>query len=178
MLSKQQFFFYTFGFALLIVGANYTVQFPINDYLTYGAILYPITFLLSDILSEKFTKEEVLKVVRAGVLLAIVPTILIADLRIALASVVTFFLIQQFDVYIFHYIKQKYQHLWWLRNNGSTMISQFFDTSMFFILAFSFVMPFEQVVKLIIGDYMVKIILALADTPFFYFFAIRGVRAR
>lgn len=174
MIEKSTYILFTFMFATLIVGANYTVQFPINDYLTYGAILYPITFLLSDILSEKYSRQEVLKVVRNGALLAVVPTMFLADFRIAAASVVTFFLIQQFDVYLFHFIKQKYQKQWWLRNNGSTLISQFFDTSLFFILAFSFVMPADVLIKLIIGDYMVKVVLALLDTPFFYYFAIRN----
>ena len=63
--------------------------------------------------------------------------------------------------------------MWWLRNNASTMISQFFDTSIFFILAFSFVMPFDLIVKLIIGDYMIKLIMALLDTPIFYLLAIK-----
>ncbi len=160
-------------FALFIIGANYTVQFPINEWLTYGALLYPFTFLLTDILGEKYSKEDVLSVVKKGVLIAIVPTILISDWRIACASIVTFFLVQQLDVRIFHYLKEKYKNLWWLRNNASTMISQLFDTSLFFILAFSFVMPFEMIVKLIIGDYIVKIIIAALDTPLFYLAAIK-----
>ncbi len=78
-------------FALLIIIANYTVQFPINDWLTYGALLFPFTFLLTDILSEKYSKEDVLSVVKIGILLAVIPTIIIADWRIAFASIFTFF---------------------------------------------------------------------------------------
>jgi len=160
-------------FALLIIISNYTVQFPINDWLTYGAVVYPFTFLITDILSEKFSKKEVLKVVKIGSLLAVVPTIFVSDIRIALASIMTFIVVQQIDVQIFHKLKEKYAHLWWLRNNGSTMISQFIDTFMFFILAFSFVMPLDTIIKLIIGDYMIKFIMALLDTPLFYFAVIR-----
>lgn len=160
-------------FAILIIAANYTVQFPINEWLTYGAILYPFTFLLTDVLGERYEKSEVLTVVKLGVAIAIIPTILIADWRIAFASIITFYLIQQLDVKIFHYLKEKYKNLWWLRNNASTMISQFFDTSLFFILSFSFILPFDTILKLIIGDYTIKLIIAFLDTPLFYLLAIK-----
>ncbi len=64
-----------------------------------------------------------------------------ATTRIALASVVTFFAVQILDVKIFHYLKERYLRLWWLRNNASTILSQFFDTLIFFMLAFYGVMP-------------------------------------
>ncbi len=163
-------------FALLIIIANYTVQFPINDWLTYGALLFPFTFLLTDILSEKYSKEDVLGVVKIGILLAVIPTIIIADWRIAFASIFTFFVVQQMDVKIFHILKEKFTAQWWLRNNASTMISSFFDTVLFFMLAFSFILPFDVIVKLIIGDYLVKLTLALLDTPIFYLLAIRVKR--
>lgn len=164
---------YAIIFACLIITANYTVQFPINEWLTYGAIMFPFTFLITDILSEKYTKEEVLSVVKLGIFIAIIPTILISDWRIALASITSFFIVQQLDIKIFHFLKQKYQKQWWLRNNASTITSQFFDTVIFFTLAFSFVMPFDLIVKLIIGDFMIKLIIALMDTPIFYLVAIR-----
>ncbi len=172
-MSKKELYLSSILFALLIIISNYTVQFPINDWLTYGAIVYPFTFLITDILSEKYSKKEVLKVVKIGSLLAIGPTIMVADTRIAIASILTFFIIQQLDVVLFHKLKEKYANLWWLRNNGSTMISQFFDTSLFFILAFSFIMPMDMIIKLIIGDYIVKLVMALLDTPLFYYLAIR-----
>lgn len=172
-MSLKQTYMYGAIFALLIALANYTVQFPINEWITYGALLYPFTFLMSDILSERYTKQETLKVVRVGVVFAIVPTLLVADGRIAFASIVTFLLIQQFDVVIFHALKKKFEKLWWLRNNGSTLTSQLFDTALFFTLAFGGTMPTSMLVKLIIGDYLVKVALALLDTPFFYLFAIK-----
>lgn len=164
---------YAIIFASLIVISNYTVQFPINEWLTYGAIMFPFTFLITDILSEKYSKDDVLSVVKTGILIAVIPTIIISEWRIAFASIVSFYVVQQMDIKIFHYLKNKYQNMWWLRNNASTMISQFFDTSIFFILAFSFIMPFDLIIKLIIGDYMIKLIMALLDTPIFYLVAIK-----
>ncbi len=172
-MSQKVFYFSIALFVSLIVISNYTVQFAINDWLTYGALFYPVTFLLTDILSEKYSKKEVLRVVKYGIAIAIIPTILIADWRIALASISAFLISQTLDVNIFHYLKAKAKKAWWLRNNVSTIISQFVDTIIFFFIAFSFIVPPEQIVKLIIGDYIIKIIMALLDTPFFYAFAIK-----
>ncbi len=164
---------YSVAFAFVIIIANYTVQFPINEWLTYGALLFPVTFLLTDILSEKYSKEDIRDVLKYAIILAIIPTIFIAGWRIAFASIFTFYVVQQLDVRIFQYIKQKYNKQWWLRNNVSTMISSFLDTSLFFLIAFSFVMPIDVITKLIIGDYLIKVSVAILDTPLFYIFAIR-----
>lgn len=172
-MNKKTMYISALFFAIIIVLANYTVQFAINDWLTYGALLFPFSFLMMDILSEKYNKEEVIKVVKIGIILAIIPTIYVSDWRIAFASIGSYFIVQQLNVSIFSYLKQKYYSLWWLRNNASTLISQLFDTTIFFLLAFSFIMPFEDIFKLIIGDYIVKVILTLSDSPLFYLFAIK-----
>lgn len=161
-------------FTFLIVLSNYSVQFAINDYLTWGAIFYPFTFLLGDVLAEKFEKKYVIDIVRISVILAVIPTIFIADLRIAFASLAAFFTAQLLDIHIFYYLKRKFASLWWLRNNASTMISQVIDTTVFFMIAFVFTMPVLDIFKLIIGDYSIKFTFALLDTPFFYYIAIRG----
>jgi len=173
-MSNKVFYSSVAIFAFLIIASNYTVQFPINEWLTYGAIVYPVTFLLTDILGENYSKKEVLRVVLWGIVIAVIPTILIADWRIALASISAFMISQTLDVNIFHIIKKKAEKLWWLRNNVSTIISQAFDTIIFFTVAFAWVLPATVIVKLILGDYMVKIVMALLDTPFFYFIAIKS----
>ena len=172
-MPKSIFIFSVILFVVLIVASNYLVQFPINKWLTYGAITYPITFLMTDILSERYKKKEVLKVVKYGIIFAVLPTFMMSNWRIALASIATFSIVQLMDVHIFHTLKERAKKLWWLRNNASTMTSQFFDTVLFFTLAFSFVMPFEKIAHLIVGDYSVKLIIALLDTPIFYLLAIR-----
>ena len=53
------------------------------------------------------------------------------------------------------------------------MISSFFDTVMFFTIAFAFILPMDVIIKLIVGDYLVKLTLALLDTPIFYMLAIK-----
>jgi len=172
-MSKKVFYISVSIFVFLIIASNYTVQFSINEWLTYGAVVYPVTFLLTDVLGENYSREEVLKVVLWGIIIAIIPTVLIADWRIALGSITAFMISQTLDVSIFHFLKTKAEKLWWLRNNVSTIVSQAFDTIVFFTVAFAFVLPASAIVKMIIGDYMIKIIMALLDTPIFYLIAIR-----
>ncbi len=160
-------------FTALIAASNYLVQFHVNDFFTYGAIIYPFTFLLADILAERYYKDEVLKVVRIGIFCAFIPSMFLAEFRIALASVSAFFFAQQADVYVFYYLKSKFPKLWWLRTVGSTAISQLIDTMIFFHIAFLFVMPWHNVLMLVLGDYLIKFLLGLLNAPFFYLFAIR-----
>ena len=174
----KKFLYHISIFALIIVLANILVQYRIDlgfMQIPLGVFVYPFTFLFTDILSEKYDKEYVLKVVKYGILIAIIPTAFLSTPRIAIASVVTFFIVQFVDVYIFHYLKQKHYNLWWLRNNVSTLISQFLDTTIFFTLAFAFVLPWAVIVQIMLGNYLVKAVMALADTPLFYWFAIRRI---
>jgi uncharacterized PurR-regulated membrane protein YhhQ (DUF165 family) len=172
----KKIYYHVVIFALIIVLANILVQYRINlgfMQIPLGVFIYPFTFLFTDILSENYSKEYVLKVVKYGILVAIIPTAFLSTPRIAVASVVTFFIVQFIDVIIFHRLKEKYYNLWWLRNNVSTLISQFLDTTIFFTLAFAFVLPWNVIFQIMFGNYLVKAIMALFDTPFFYLFAIR-----
>jgi hypothetical protein len=175
----KKFYLHVVFFSFIILLANYLVQYRIDlgfMKIPLGVFVYPFTFLFTDILSEKHDKEYVLKVIKYGILVAIIPTALLSTPRIALASVITFFIVQFVDVYIFHYLKDKYENLWWLRNNASTLISQFLDTTIFFTLAFAFVLPWEVIYQIMLGNYFVKALIALADTPVFYWFAIRKIK--
>ena len=172
-MSKKVLIFSIFVFTALIIASNYLVQFPINSFLTYGALTYPFTFLLSDILAERYSKQETLKVVRIGILCAFIPSLFLADLRIAIASVSAFFIAQQIAVYMFYWIKSKLPKIWWLRSAGSTAFSQFVDTMIFFHVAFLFIMPWENVLALMFGDYMIKFLFAFTNTPLFYLFGIK-----
>ena len=75
---------------------------------------------------------------------------------------------QNLDVKIFMFLKRKYPKHLWLRNNAGTMISQFVDTIIFITIAFYGTNSLEVLISLIIGQYIVKWIIALSDTPFLY----------
>ncbi|MBA7592383.1 queuosine precursor transporter [subsurface metagenome] len=155
-----------------------------------AVIVYASTFLITDILSEKWGKQEARKAVWAGfyVNIVLVVAIYIAinwtaapfalDFsesfksvlgivpRVTLASMVAYLVSQHHDIYAFHWWKNltKGKHLW-LRNTASTVVSQAVDTGIFITIAFYGIM---DIVPLLIGQYVVKLIIAAIDTPFIY----------
>lgn len=179
----------TLLFACVIVASNYLVSFRVGDlhfgfgnfsftlsltHVTYGAITYPFSFLIMDILSEKFNRKDVLKALRIGLLLAFIPSLYIADSKsIAIASVSAFFISQFLDVVIFYRLKQKFPTLWWLRSGMSSAIAQCVDTFVFFHVAFFFTLPYYDVIMLFVFDYCIKLLVNLADMPLFYLLAIK-----
>lgn len=98
-----------------------------------------------------------------------------------LGSLVAYCASQTWDVFIFHKIKDWAEKKWgtesynkwrWLWNNGSTMTSQIIDTVIFIGIGFGIGLGMRgnDLIGLMIGQYCIKFILALLDTPFFYFF--------
>lgn len=166
----------------------------ICGFLVPGAVVtYPLTFLCTDIIGEVWGKREANECVKVGAISQLSFLLLIhlslsipvfeqsRELQLALTAVInqgtrmTFasvgaFLCSQFtDVLIFHRLKDKYNGKYkWLRNNGSTMTSQFFDTIIFITIAFYGVV--DNLALMVFAQYTVKLMLALLDTPFFYFF--------
>lgn len=155
-----------------------------------GVIVFSMTFFITDIISEKFGKKYAYKAVWAGFFasLALIISIFIVinwqpapyaveisemfskvlglAPRIIIASFIAYLFSQNHDVWAYHFWKKKTKgkHLW-LRNNASTIVSQFFDSVIFIFIAFYGVFP---VWPLILGMWAVKIIIALIDTPFMY----------
>lgn len=170
----MQIFIFSAIFALIIVASNFAVQFQIGStYLTYGALSYPLSFLLLDILSEKNSKRNVLKILRYGLILAFIPSLFLSQPQIAIASICAFFISQPLDIHLFFYFKKRLPRLWWLRNNASTIIAQFFDTMIFFNIAFwGDKSPLECALMALL-DFSVKVALSLINTPFFYALAIK-----
>ncbi|MCE4624418.1 MAG: queuosine precursor transporter [Desulfurococcales archaeon] len=97
--------------------------------------------------------------------------------NIILASLTAYIVSQHHDVWAFHWWKVKTRGKWlWLRNNASTAVSQLIDTVIFISLAFSILphflgggpLPLSLVGSIILGQYIVKLLIALADTPLVY----------
>lgn len=174
-MSKKTFILSACLFAAIIVLANFSVQYPIfNTHLTFGALTYPLSFLLMNILSEKYSRKQVLQTLRLGLVLAFIPSIFAAEFRIAIASICAFCASQILDVYVFFYLKEKFPRIWYLRSNAATMLSQLIDTMIFFHIAFLFTKPLGDILFMILADYSIKAILSFCNTPFFYALAIRG----
>ena len=162
-----------------------------------GAIItYPLTFLSTDIIGEIWGKQEANDCVKIGIIvqliflalgylsLAIPPqeaseslqqsltVVLNQGLRMTLASLGAFSVSQFLDVFLFHKLKESCNgKKKWLRNNLSTMTSQLVDTLIFITIAFYGVV--DNLPAMVLGQYVIKLLLALGDTPFFYFFTRR-----
>lgn len=161
---------------------------------TAGNVLYASTFLVTDILSEKYGKKDATKAVKYSfsiMLLWMLGTQLIlmftpnandyidASLqvvfglvpRITIASLIGFVCSQNIDVALYHLIWKKTgdnEKKLWLRNNGSTLISQAIDTILFTTLAFWGTYPTNVFFSILITTYVFKAVVAILDTPFIY----------
>jgi uncharacterized integral membrane protein (TIGR00697 family) len=94
-------------------------------------------------------------------------------------SLVAYIASQSWDVFVFHKLRDKYKGTRgrWLWNNASTLTSQIIDTVLFigisFGIGFGWLWNSEMhstLAAMMVGQYLFKAILALIDTPFFYFF--------
>ncbi len=161
---------------------------------TAGNVLYASTFLVTDILSEKYGKKDAARAVAysftimvlwmlgtqmillftpnandyisesLNVVFGLVP-------RITIASLIGFVCSQNFDVFLYHFIWSKTgnnSEKLWLRNNGSTLTSQAVDTVIFTTLAFWGTYPTNVFFSIMFTTYLFKAVVALLDTPFIY----------
>jgi queuosine precursor transporter len=146
----------TLAMIVIIVVSNIVVQIPINDWLTWGALTYPVSFLVTDLTNRRYGPAKARMVVYAGFALAVVLSIWFAGVRIAVASGTAFLLAQLFDVYIFNRLRRL---TWWQTPLISSVLASALDTALFFSIAF-YATPVPWV-TLGIGDYGVKLVLAL-----------------
>ncbi len=159
-----------------------------------GFLLYAITFLVTDLISELYGKASAKVAVNVGFIAAVfamlmiwitkalpVPvfgvavgdaysTLLGSSWRIVLASMIAYYSSQSWDVWFFHFLKEKTngKHKW-LRNNLSTMTSQAIDTTLFISIAFAGIVP--GIMWMMFSQYVVKLAIAALDTPLFYYFS-------
>ena len=154
-----------------------------------GVFAYCITFVCADVISEIWGRRCANMVVLAG-FIGLACTFLLIQLalwcpaasfwnqedafrgilgttpRIIVASLTAYLLSQFYDVWLYNLLKDRMRgrHLW-LRNNVATILSQLIDSVVFIMIAFYGVMP---VWPLIVGQWTVKVVLALCDTPLVY----------
>ncbi len=140
----------------VVVASNVLVQFPINDWLTWGAFTYPIAFLVTDLTNRRYGTAAARRVAVVGFLLAVVLSIWLATPRIALASGAAFLSAQLLDIAIFDRLKSG---SWWQAPFVSSTLASAWDTLLFFGLAFAFTgLPW---VTWAIGDFAAKMAMAL-----------------
>ncbi|MDO3695444.1 queuosine precursor transporter [Wenyingzhuangia sp. chi5] len=162
--------------------------------ISVGILPYPITFLITDTISEIYGKKKANQVVIVGIFASVfsMAIILIANHAPAiatspvndetftkvfglsplgvLASMLAYLAAQFVDIRIYHFWKDYTQgkHLW-IRNNFSTFTSQFIDTSLVVGLLCVFkVFPWTSFLPFVISGFLFKALIALLDTPILY----------
>ena len=110
--SGQRIFLLTgiLAMAAVVTASNILVEYPVNDWLTWGALSYPIAFLVTDITNRTLGVRLAREVVFVGFIVAVIMSILIADPRIAVASGTAFLIAQLLDVTIFDRLRRQ---SWW-----------------------------------------------------------------
>lgn len=188
-LIFQKFFYWNPFGEVKVLGAS---LFEVS----VGILPYPITFLITDLISEIFGKKKANQIVTAGIFASLfsMAIILVSEAAPAitsspiddatftkvfalspiavLASMMAYLLAQYIDIAIYHFWKRvtKGKHLW-IRNNFSTFFSQFIDTlTVVALLCLFRVLPWELFFGLVVSGFLFKIFIALLDTPFLYFF--------
>lgn len=166
--------------------------------MTLGNVLFASTFLVTDIISEIYGKSDAKRAVNIGVATSIafivfsqwwllytpaasdqamtsMKAIFSNTPRTMLASLIVYAIVQRFDVWAYHKWwnfteklcgdSKKYL---WVRNNGSTLISQFLNNLLFTTGAFAGVYDLKTLWSIVISSYVIFIFTSLADTPFIY----------
>lgn len=118
----------------VIASANYLVQFPINNWLTWGAFTFPVTFLVTDLTNRAVGAQAARRVAWAGFAAAVVVSLLLAPWRIAVASGAAFILGQLLDIVAFNRLRAL---SWWKAPFFGSAIASVIDTGVFFFLAFA-----------------------------------------
>jgi len=158
----------SFLMGVVVLLSNYLVQFPIKYYglkeiLTYGAISYPIAFLITDLANRSYGKVIARKIVYIGFVIGITFTLFFSinfsdliSVRIAIGSGVAFIVAQLLDVQIFDQLRKK---KWFVAPLTSSFIGSTVDTFLFFSISFYATgIPW---ITLSLGDLAVKIFVAL-----------------
>lgn len=163
-----------------------------------GIVCYAISFLISDVINELYGKASGKRAVRIGIIAQLLCTALIAltvalpsaktdtstafnmvlgvNFWFVLASLVSFICASTVDITIFHAVRKRLNGKGkWVWNNLSTITSQIIDTGLYVLIAFGIGQGFlfsadlaPMLWQMIISQIIVKVVLALADTPFFY----------
>lgn len=155
--ARRRFALAVAAMVVLIVASNILVQQPINAWLTWGALTYPMTFLVTDLINRGDGPRSARRVVYLGFAVAAVASIYFAGPRIAMASASAFLAAQLLDVQLFDRLRAG---SWWRAPLISSTVASALDTVLFFSLAFYGTdVPWTT---LLVGDFLVKFVIAFA----------------
>jgi len=167
-----------------------------------AALAYALTFFASDCYAELYGRRAATVMVNVGFAMNFVvlllgwstmaapalpdqpidpstfATVLGASTNIVLGSLLAYVVSQNWDVLVFHRIREYTDgEKLWLRNVASTASSQLIDTVIFVTVAFAIApavlgvgqsRPTSVILALVVGQYVFKLLVAVLDTPFVY----------
>lgn len=187
--------------AIATVLANIEVLILVNAFgmeQTLGNVLFAVTFLITDILSECEGKKAANRAVWIGIFTSLfflllsqswllyipsegdwampsIRSIFSSTPRMLLSSLVVYAVSQLFDVWLYHkwwaFTEKKYgdrRRFLWLRNNGSTLASQILNTFLFTLFAFYGTYDTGTLLSIFASSYVIYIFTSLLDTPVLY----------
>lgn len=130
---------------LVVLASNILVQYPVGQWLTWGAFTYPLAFLVSDIVNRLEGAAAARRVVYAGFITGLICSAIgtqivgefgpLVTLRVALGSAVAFLTAQLLDIAVFDRLRRNVT--WWKAPFVSTFAGSCLDTALFFTIAFS-----------------------------------------
>ena len=130
--------------AAIVVASNILVQYPIGQWLTWGAFTYPFAFLVSDLINRFHGPAAARRVVYAGLIVGLICSFIgtqivgefgpLVTLRVAIGSGLAFLVGQLLDITLFDRLRRT---AWWRAPFLSTLLGSTADTAIFFTIAFS-----------------------------------------
>ena len=165
---------------------------------TLGNVLFAVTFLITDILSECEGKKSANKAVFLGIFsqvfflilsqswllykpsaddtsMSAIKAVFSNTPRVVLASLAVYAISQIFDVWLYHkwwnFTQKKFgdkRKFLWLRNNGSTLVSQILNTLLFTVIAFAGTYDVNTLLSIFGSSYLIYVVTTLLDTPVLY----------
>ena len=156
-----------------------------------GNVLFASTFLATDIMSEKYSKEDAKRGVYISIFsgitfiiitqltLLFIPssddvvneamkTLFAISIRTTAASMLMFFVSNMMDIHLYNKLKDKYPNKLWLRNNVATILCNCIENYFFNTLAFIGIFPMSVIISIATTTTIIEIVIAVCDTPFLY----------
>ncbi len=197
-LGKQGLYMWT---VIATLAQNIEVLILVDAFgmeMTLGNILFASTFLVTDILSELYGKEESKRAVKMGIITSLVFVCITSSWllytpsendfaspaireifsntpRLIFASVAVYAIVQFLDVTLYHkwweFTTKKFGNkdkYLWIRNNGSTLVSQLMNSVLYTLFAFYGTYETDTLISIMISTYVIFIVTSIADTPFIY----------
>ena len=141
----------------VVLASNILVQYAINDWLTWGAITYPVAFLVSELVNRAHGPAQARRVAWVGFAVAVAASLVLAPARIAVASGTAFLLSQWLDIGVFDRLRHA---TWWRAPLVATLLAAVLDTAVFWSIAFAGTE--DPWVTWALGDLAVKLALGVA----------------